>query len=54
MNEALIIGLAVWVIIKTLSYGVWELKNKNKLAGISAVVLTSTVIFLTYRYFATF
>jgi len=47
---ALISLLVASVSIKTISYAIWEFRNKNKLAGFFVLFLVLSVIFLTIRY----
>ena len=41
---------ALFVAIKTFSYGIWEFKRKNKVGGIFAILLALADVFLAAEY----
>ena len=43
-----IVSILIWACIKSVSYGIFELKqNKNKIAGISVITLSITSLVFT-------
>ncbi len=42
----LVIILSIIIFIKTVSYGIYELKDKNKLGGITVIVIATLALIL--------
>ena len=42
----IIIIISIWIFIKTVSYGVYELKGKNKYGGITVIVVATIALIL--------
>ena len=50
MAAVLVFVIVSVIAVKTFSYGVWELKRKNKEGGIFAILLAFVNVFLSARY----
>ena len=42
----LVIILSIIIFIKTVSYGIYELKDKNKIGGITVIVIATVALIL--------
>ncbi len=42
----LVIIISIIIFIKTLSYGIYELKDKNKLGGVTVIVIATMALIL--------
>ena len=50
MTAITVFVIVAAVAIKTISYGVWEAKRRNRKGGIFAILLSCLDIFLAARY----
>ncbi len=44
--RVLVLILSIIIFIKTVSYGIYELKNKNKVGGITVIVIATFALIL--------
>ena len=44
--KVLVIILSILIFIKTVSYGIYELKDKNKLGGITVIIIATFALIL--------